>query len=148
MTICRLANLASAAMLIGLGAAQAMAPLPRPEVDSGIPTGQSAPFTGSWSVTLPTREVSEPSETLATCDRPIRIEAASDTHIFYLGPDQTEADAAIELIANQDGTNWEPIAGGPAFFALWVTEDHFYLYDAVAEGEPDWSAPYIYDRCS
>jgi hypothetical protein len=147
MTISRLATLAAAAMFMGLGAAQAMAPLPRPEVDPGIPPGQSAPFVGSWSVTLPTREVNEPSETLATCDRPIRIEAASDTHIFYLGPDQAEADAAIELIANQDGTNWEPIAGGPAFFALWVTEDHFYLYDAVAEGEPDWSAPYIYDRC-
>jgi hypothetical protein len=147
MTITRLTNLAAVAMLMGVGAAQAMAPLPRPEVDSGIPTGQSAPFVGSWSVTLPTREVTEPSETLATCDRPIRIEAAGDTHIFYLGPDEAEADAAIEVSANNDGTSWEPIAGGPAFVSLWVTQDQFYLYDAVAEGDPDWSAPYIYDRC-
>jgi hypothetical protein len=147
MTISRFAILAAAAMLMGVGLAQAMAPLPRPEVDSGIPTGRSEPFVGSWSVTLPTREVVEPSEALATCDRPIRIEAASDTHIFYLGPDEAQADAAIELIANEDGTNWEPIAGGPVFVSLWVTQDQFYLYDAVAEGDPDWSAPYVYHRC-
>ena len=147
MTISRPGILAAAAMFMGLGAVQAMAPLPRPEVDFSIPTGQSEPFVGSWSITLPTREVTEPSEALATCDRPIHIEPANDTHIFYRGPDEVEVDAAIELIPNQDGTSWAPIAGGPAFVSLWVTQDQFYLYDAVAEGDPDWSAPYVYDRC-
>ena len=139
---------ALALLFLGPAASLAMAPLPRPAVDSTIAAGQSAPFAGAWSVTLPTREATVPDTPLATCDRPIRIEAANDTHIFHLGPDEIEPDAATELIANEDGTRWEPIAGGPAFFSLWVTEDQFYLYDAVAEGEPDWSAPYVYDRCS
>ena len=147
MSLSRPVTLAAAALVMGLEAVWAMAPLPRPLVDSSIATGQSTPFVGSWSVTLPTREVTEPSKALATCDKPIRIDAASDTHIFNIGPDEVEADAAIELIAHEDGTDWEPIAGGPAYFALWVTQDQFYLYDAVAEGDPDWSAPYIYDRC-
>jgi hypothetical protein len=147
MSISKPAVLATAALLLGLDAAQAMAPLPRPDVSASILAGQSAPFAGSWAVTLPTREVTEPSETLATCDRPIRIEPANETHIFYLGPDEDEADAATELITYGDGTRWEPIAGGPAFISLWVTQNQFYLYDAVAEGDPDWSAPYIYDRC-
>ena len=147
MTFSRLAILAAPALFIGLETTQAMAPLPRPEVSFSVPTGQSEPFVGSWSITVPTREVTQPSEALATCDRPIRIDPANDTHIFYLGPDEVEADAAIELITNQNGTAWEPIAGGPAFVSLWVTQDQFYLYDAVAEDDPDWSAPYIYDRC-
>ncbi|WP_375596987.1 hypothetical protein [Devosia sp. Naph2] len=133
--------------LLWPAATLAMAPLSRPAVDTAIAVGQSAPFSGTWSATLPTREATEPVTFLASCDRPIRIEVANDTHIFHLGPDEVEADAAIELIANADGTDWQPIAGGPAFFSLWVTEDQFYLYDAVAHGEPDWSAPYVYKRC-
>jgi len=136
-----------ALLVLGAVTAQAMAPMPRPPADSAIQTGQSAPFVGSWSVTLPTREIDTPSLELAACDRPIRIEAADETHIFTLGPDDAEADAAIALVRNNDGTRWEPIAGGPAYFSLWVTQEQFYLYDAVAEGDPDWSKPYLYDRC-
>lgn len=127
--------------------ALAMAPMLRPDPSPDIPVGQAAPFAGSWSLAMPSREVTEPGTTLAICTLPIRIEAADDTHIFYLGPRETEPDAAIELVAVGDGTGWQPIAGGPAFFALWITPDRFYLYDAVAEGEPDWDSPYIYERC-
>ena len=135
------------ALLLGIPDAAAMAPLPRPVVDNAIEPGMAAPFIGSWSITLPTRDVTDPNTKLAICDLPVRIEQADNSHIVYLGPGETEADAAIELIATGDGTDWKPIAGSPDFFALWVTPDQFYLYDAVDEGEPDWAAPYVYNRC-
>lgn len=130
-------------MLAALG----MAPMPRPVADPAIQPDDAASYEGSWSLALPTREATEGDTIVVSCARPIRIEAANATHIFYLGPDEVEADAAIELIATDDGADWKPIAGGPAYFAVWVTEDSFYLYDAVAEGEPDWTAPYVYTRC-
>jgi hypothetical protein len=127
--------------------AQALAPMIRPEPAADILPGRAEPYIGAWSVTLPTREPTEPNTALAICALPVRIEKANDTHIFYLGPREQEADAAIELVVSGDGTHWQPIAGGPAFFAIWVNPDSFFLYDAVAEGEPDWSQPYIYNRC-
>ena len=128
-------------------ATSGMAPMPRPVADPAIGPAQAASYAGSWSLTLPTREASEGDKIVVACDRPIRIEAANPTHIFYLGPDEVEADAAIELVASGDGADWKPIVGGPAYFALWVGADSFYLYDAVSEGEPDWTAPYVYTRC-
>ncbi|MHA6297729.1 hypothetical protein [Devosia sp. CAU 1758] len=139
----------TALFLLALGSTTAMAltPLARPTGHPDIALGQSAPFVGAWSVTLPTMEVTEPSTGLAICALPVRIQAADDRHIFYLGPRETEPDAAIALVASDDGTEWEPIAGGPAFFAIWINPDSFYLYDAMADGDPDWGQPYIYDRC-
>lgn len=145
--LARSAIAATALMALSGLPALAMTPLPRPEASTEVPAGQAAPFTGSWAVTMPTREVRDPSITLTICTLPVRIEAANDTHIFYLGPRETEADAAIELVIHDDGTAWRPIAGGPAFFAFWITPDQFYLYDAVTDGEPDWDSPYIYERC-
>ncbi len=144
----RLTRLALCLVALGATTATALTPLPRPAGNPDIDLGRSAPFVGAWSVTLPTMEIAEPSLSLAICALPVRIQAADDRHIFYLGPRETEPDAAIELVASQDGTEWEPIAGGPAFFAIWINPDSFYLYDATAEGEPDWGQPYIYNRCS
>lgn len=132
---------------VGIGPCSAMAPMARPVANSAILPGQAAPFVGAWSITLPTREASEGEAILVTCATPIHIEQANPTHIFYLGPDQAEADAAIELSPSGDSTKWEPIAGGPSYVSIWVTADSFYLYDAVSEGEPDWALPYIYNRC-
>jgi hypothetical protein len=92
-------------------------------------------------------EVTEPDAELATCDRPVRIESANDTHIFYLSPQQNEADAAIELTSVDEGTFWAPIAGGPSYFAFWIDADNFYLYDEVPKVDADWGRPYIYRRC-
>src|SRR5690606_18711788 len=114
--------------------AVAMAPMLRPTSDATIAAGRAEPFAGSWSVSLPTRDATAPSTDLAICTLPVRIKAVNQTHIFYLGPRETEADAAIELIARDGGTAWEPIAGGPAFFSIWVTPHSFYLYDAASEG--------------
>ena len=132
---------------MAIGPSSAMAPMPRPVANSEVPSGQAAPFVGAWSMTLPTREASEGDAILVTCAAPIHIEEANLTHIFYLGPDQAEADAAISLIQSGDSTKWEPIAGGPIYVSIWITPDSFYLYDAVSEGEPDWALPYIYNRC-
>jgi hypothetical protein len=136
-----------ALLAVGSDPVLALAPMARPTPFAAISPGDSAPYAGAWAVTIPTREVGVPETVLAQCALPVRIEPADDRHIFYLGPNETVADAAIELIAEGDGTGWEPIAGGPAFLAVWVTADSFYLYDAVAEGEPDWTAPYVYTRC-
>jgi hypothetical protein len=143
----RLAAALLACATLGIAGAGAIAPMVKPVASADIAAGQAAPFVGTWSMSLPTREVTDPSVDLATCALPVRIEAANETHIFYLGPNETEADAAIELVAEDDGTSWEPVAGGPSYFTVWVSPDQFYLYDAVAEGEPDWAAPFIYNRC-
>lgn len=139
--------LAIAVLCLGAIPSSATAPMPRPVGNSAVLPGQAAPFVGAWSMTLPTREASEGDAILVTCAAPIHIEQANPTHIFYLGPDQAEADAAISLIASGDATKWEPIAGGPSYVSIWVTPDSFYLYDAVAQDEPDWSQPFVYRRC-
>jgi hypothetical protein len=128
--------------------AYALMPLAKPAVNPVMTNGQAAPFAGSWAVTLPTMEVSEPDMVLASCRLPVRIEAASDTHVFYLAPEEVEADAAMELIPRDDGTFWSPIAGGPSYFAFWIDADNFYLYDEVPEVDADWGRPYIYKRCN
>jgi hypothetical protein len=65
----------------------------------------------------------------AACYRPKRIKAADKTHIFYIGPDETDADAAIQLIANGGQTDWQPISGDPRSFVIWIAEITFHLYD-------------------
>ena len=144
---CRLVIAALAVVVSCASPAYALTPLPRPQASPDIAPGEAAPFVGAWSVTLPTMEVGTPDTALATCALPVRIHEADPNHIFYLGPRETEADAAIELTAASDGTDWHPIAGGPRFFALWVDTDRFYLYDAMVEGEPDGGMPYVYIRC-
>jgi hypothetical protein len=136
-------------MALGLGSAAAFAltPLPKPEGTTEVEIGKSAPFVGAWSVSMPTMDVGEPDTDYAICALPVRIETANETHIFYLGPRDIEADAAMELVPDRDGARWEPIAGGPIFFAIWVDPDTFYLYDTVAETEPDWGMPFVYRRC-
>ena len=131
----------------GGGSAHALLPLARPEPFPNFVPGDSAPFAAAWAITIPTMEVGIPDTVLATCDRPVRIEAADKTHIFYLGPRETEADAAMELQVLDGGTMWTPIAGGPSFFAFWVDHDIFYLYDEVPQAEADWGIPYVYRRC-
>lgn len=93
-------------------------------------------------------EMGEADSDYAVCALPVRIEAASETHIFYLGPRENEADAAMELIPEQGGARWEPIAGGPTFFAIWIDPDMFYLYDTVPATDADWGMPFVYRRCS
>ncbi|KFL28406.1 hypothetical protein JP75_24370 [Devosia riboflavina] len=133
----------------GLGATAtfALTPLPRPVASAAVEAGKSAPFVGAWSVSMPTMEVGTPDTDYAICALPVRIEAANETHIFYLGPREKEADAAMALIPDQDGARWEPIAGGPVFFAIWINTDTFYLYDIVPETNADWGMPFIYRRC-
>ena len=137
-----------AAVALGsVGSAYALMPLAKPEPFSGFDPGSAAPFVGSWAITIPTMEVGEPDTVLAGCALPVRIQAADGTHIFYLGPRETEAEAAMQLQKQDGGAMWEPIAGGPSFFAFWVSHDLFYLYDQVPQVEADWGLPYMYRRC-
>lgn len=131
----------------GVTMASALTPLPRPAATAAVEAGKSAPFVGEWSVSMPTREVGTLDTDYAICTLPVRIEAANETHIFYLGPLDVEADAAMELVPNLRGARWEPIAGGPIFFAIWLDPDTFYLYDTVPETDADWGMPFIYRRC-
>jgi len=112
-----------------------------------IDAGQAAPFAGAWSVSMPTMELGTPDTNYAICTLPVRIEAANETHIFYLGPREKQVDAAMELVPERDGARWEPIAGGPTFFAVWIDPDTFYLYDTVPETETNWGMPFVYRRC-
>jgi hypothetical protein len=137
----------AASLLAGHGDAFAMMPLAQPEPFTEVDPGRSEPFVGSWAISIPTMDVAVPDSVLASCDLPVRIQAADDTHIFSLGPHETEADAAIELQRLDGGAMWEPIAGGPNFFAFWVSADVFYLYDEVPQVEADWGLPYVYRRC-
>lgn len=127
--------------------AHALTPFPRPVNADGIPNGVSEPFAGQWSVTLPTMEVTEGDTVLASCDRPVTIEAADERHIFYIAPRQEAREPAMELIDRNGGTVWEPIAGGPRFFAYWRSADNFYLYDEEPLPDADWVMPYVYVRC-
>lgn len=134
-------------MGLGATATLALTAPPRPEASAAIEIGKSAPFVGAWSVSKPTMELGTPDTDYAICALPVRIEAANETHIFYLGPRDLEPDAAMELVPDQDGARWEPIAGGPIFFAVWVDPDKFYLYDTVPEAGMGWGMPFIYKRC-
>ena len=136
------------AMIGGISTAHALLPLPRPEPFPDFDPGNSAPFAGAWSLSIPTMEVTEPSEILARCTLPVRIQAADESHIFYLGPRETEPTTAMELQERDGGALWVDLGGGPSFFAFWVGEDVFYLYDTVPETEADWGLPYVYVRCS
>ena len=127
--------------------AHALVPLAKPEPFPDFDPGSSAPFAGSWAISIPTMEVGVPDTVLARCELPVRIQAADETHIFYLGPRETEADAAMALKKQDEGAMWEPIAGGPSFFAFWVGQDVFYLYDQVPAVAADWGLPYVYRRC-
>lgn len=142
------ALLVAATLFGGVGGALALTPLAKPEPFAAIDPGTSAPFADAWAISIPTMEVGVPDTVLATCELPVRIQSADENHIFYLGPRETEADAAMELQRRDGGTMWEPIAGGPSFFAFWVSQDVFYLYDQVPETEADWGLPYVYRRCS
>jgi hypothetical protein len=141
------AVLLAAVALASPGGAYALMPLAKPEPFPEVDPGSSAPFVGSWAITIPTMDVGDPDTTLAECGLPVRIQAADQTHIFYLGPKESEADAAMELRKLDGGALWEPIAGGPSFFAFWVSHDLFYLYDQVPEADADWGLPYVYRRC-
>ena len=140
--------LLAAVFLAEPSSAFALMPLAKPELFDDIDPGSAAPFAGEWAISVPTMEVGVPDTVLATCELPVRLQAANETHIFYLGPRETEAEAAIELQRLNGGAMWEPIAGGPSFFAFWVTADVFYLYDQVPETDADWGLPYVYRRCS
>ncbi|MBO9587619.1 hypothetical protein [Devosia sp.] len=132
---------------LGTTAAFALTPLPKPAASAEVEAGKSAPYVGAWSVSMPTMEVGTRDTDYAICTLPVRIEAANETHIFYLGPRDVEADAAMELVPDQVGARWEPIAGGPIFFAIWINPDTFYLYDTVPETDADWGMPFVYRRC-
>ena len=126
----------------------ALMPLAKPEPFAEFDPGSSAPFVGSWSISIPTMEVTEPSEILARCTLPVRIQAANESHIFYLGPREAEPSTAMELQEQNGGALWVDLGGGPSFFAFWVNQDVFYLYDTVPVTEADWGLPYVYVRCS
>ena len=142
------ALLAGSILFGGAANALALMPLAQPEPYAEFDPGSAAPLADAWAISIPTMEVGVPDTVLATCDLPVRIQAADETHIFYLGPTETEADAAMELQRRDGGAIWEPIAGGPSYFAFWVSRDVFYLYDQVPEAEADWGLPYVYRRCS
>jgi hypothetical protein len=141
-TVTKSLVLAALAALLLTAAASAMMPWPRESIP-GVENGRSAPFVGRWSMVVEGR----PDTTYATCDLPVRIEAADDTHILYLGPKDAEPEPATELVATNGRTSWWPIAGGPQYFAVWVHPDRFHLYDADVEDEVDWGQPYTFTRC-
>lgn len=141
------ARLVAAAMVLSASGVVALTPFPKPQPAVGIDPALAEPFVGSWSVTLPTMEVGVADTVLAACTLPVRIEEANENHIFYLGPRDVEADAALELVPHDIGARWAPIAGGPGYFAVWVEPDRFYLYDILPETEADWGRPFIYQRC-
>jgi hypothetical protein len=87
------------------------------------------PYVGAWSLSLLSEEPGRAGTIYATCAKHLRTEAADKTHIFYIGPDETDADAAIQLIANGGQTDWQPIAGDPRSFVIWIAENTFHLYD-------------------
>lgn len=138
----------AAVLTVGcMSSASAMTGLVKPEPFPDFEPRAAAPYTGAWAITLPTMDAGVPDTMVATCERPVRIEPASETHIFYLGPREKEADAAMELLPQNGGAVWAPIAGGPSFFAIWVSQDMFYLYDEIPQAEADWGHPYVYRRC-
>lgn len=137
----RLAFIPLVALLMA-AAASAMMPWPRESIPD-VEDGKAAPFAGNWSMVVAGR----PDTTYATCDLPVRIEAADETHIFYEGPKDPEPEAATELVSRNGRTAWLPIAGGPQYFAVWVHPDRFHLYDADVENEADWGEPYDFTRC-
>ncbi|HEY8574729.1 MAG TPA: hypothetical protein VIL88_00145 [Devosia sp.] len=120
----------------------AMMPWPRKGI-ADVPNGVAAPFVGHWSM----EQDGRPATVYATCKLPVRIRAADDTHIFYEGPKDREAEAATQLVARDGRTHWEPIAGGPRYFTVWVHPDRFHLYEAEVEAEIDWGEPYAFTRC-
>jgi hypothetical protein len=127
--------------------ALALTPLAKPGPFTDVDPTDASAYQGSWSITVPTMDVGEPDTVYAQCKLPVRIAPADETHLFYLGPRETEADAALELLPVNNGARWEPIAGGPSFFAFWVSADVFYLYDMVPETDADWGMPFVYRRC-
>ena len=131
----------------GMTAAHAMTGMVKPAPFPDFQPGDAAPYSGAWSITLPTMDVGVPDTVMARCERPVRIEPANATHIFYLGPRDKESDAAMELLPQNGGAVWAPIAGGPSFFAIWLSQDVFYLYDEVPQVDADWGHPYVYHRC-
>ena len=139
--------LAGLMAIIMCGQPAAMLPLAKPAPFPEVDAGSAAPYAGAWAISIPTMEVGIPDQVLAACELPVRIEPADATHIFYLGPRETEADAAMQLRAQDGGAMWEPIAGGPSFFAFWVNQDLFYLYDEIPEADSDWGMPHVYRRC-
>lgn len=128
--------------LLSMAPASAMMPWPREGI-AEVENGKSAPFVGNWSMVL----AGQPDTTYATCELPVRIEAADDRHIFYQGPKDTPAEAATELVAKDGRTRWLPVAGGPLYFAVWVHPDRFHLYDLDVEAGVDWGEPYAFTRC-
>ena len=83
----------------------AMMPWPRESI-ADVEDGKAAPFVGNWSMVL----AGQPDTTYATCELPVRIEAANETHIFYVGPKDPEPEAATELVSRNGRTAWLPIA--------------------------------------
>jgi hypothetical protein len=145
----KLAALQALALFAALLSMEALSltPFPRPEPAEGILPGDPSPFVGEWSMTLPTMEMGTPDADHATCATPVRIEAASEEHVYYYGPDQADLDPAIKLSAREGGTYWEPVAGGPHYFTIWIEADMFYLYDGIPQTEADWGRPFVYRRC-
>lgn len=134
-------------LTLAVNSAWAMSPPYPRESIAGVQDGRSAPFVGSWAMSMPSDVPGQDGVTYVNCEQPIRIEPADESHIFYLGPKETEADAAIELVATDGSTAWEPIAGGPRHVAVWVALDSFHLHDAEALSEEEWARPFIYLRC-
>jgi hypothetical protein len=136
--------------LVPLSLAQpvlAMAP-PYPQQGiAGVPDGVSEPFVGRWAVVDPASAPNQSDIVYATCDAPLRIEAADEHHIFLLAADQTEGDAATQLRAVDGTTTWEPIAGGPNYVAVWVSPNGFHLYERWVIEQADWGTPLVYTRC-
>ncbi|QQR40252.1 hypothetical protein [Devosia rhizoryzae] len=90
----------------------------------------------------------DPNTAWVTCSKPVRLVEADTHHFFYLGTEDIEGDAATELVADSGGARWEPVAGGPNFFTIFISKDRFYLYDEVPRTDADWLDPtYLYERC-
>lgn len=139
--------LAGAVLAVGIGSAHALMPLAKPQAFPDFDPGRSAPFADVWAITTPTMEVGKADSVLASCKRPVRIQAADKTHIFYLNPRETGTIEAMELQKRDGGALWVAADDGPDFFAFWVSHDIFYLYDKVPQNDADWGFPYVYRRC-
>ena len=147
MRLSRALGIAGLMLVLGVTPCLAMAP-PFPENNiTSIADGQAEPFVGTWSLVLPAGRPDEADTVHATCDRPVRIEAADERHIFYIGPYGAGDEAATELVSRDGRTWWEPIAGGPHSFAIWTAPDRFHLYDTDVATPLEWAQPLVYTRC-
>jgi hypothetical protein len=119
-------------------AAQAQDGLPTTSYD-GARDGTVAPFEGNWSAMKPD---GDPEALDDSCALPATIMANGSGIIRYASSMGTNFD--FKLSAEGGATIW---GGEPARIAVWQDEDSFLLYPRLADGTPETSGVYLYQRC-